>query len=358
MQALAHAVGGNAERPSLKGQPLLKSRSSLVKGEKGDPGERGEPGPKGDPGEQGPQGERGAQGPPGDVNEALIKAAVERDEDYADLLRRVSRLEKTPRNLFNVGGGFAVKGPLQTDDLPIWRSHTWERIARDELSSLYTEWGVQLGGWSPGPSGANTGLWGIVDSVFGGSGGTDTDGRLCTNVSTSAVSGNSNSWQATSFFQSQAAIRSEALFLFRLQHITNVRAIVGIGGSVLTDNPGVINQAILVYSTPRGDTNWMFTRGNTTVGQTVVNTGVPVDTLPHYVYIRHDGPSMTFALFDQYGAQQYKATVTDYLPTTSPGTAVGVSQAALQTQENAVKTLKMFNFNAANRWLAAPLALP
>lgn len=72
--------------------------SVLVGSTQGPQGERGEQGSQGAPGETGPQ------GPPGETGPATVVKAAD-DENYADLLRRIDKMEKTPRNVYNLLGG-------------------------------------------------------------------------------------------------------------------------------------------------------------------------------------------------------------------------------------------------------------
>lgn len=169
------------------------------------------------------------------------------------------------------------------------------------------------------------------------------------NFASGAVSGNDAGIESTLVFWGQQG--SAYLFRIRLPDITSIRMFVGVSvGSLATmvgaDVPGV-NCLGLQFSTPRGDTNWMFHENGPLSPFTIVtNSGVAASTNAIYLQVI-SGTVNQIALLDA-----------DMVPLSSRNAGFGTRPGAttlvrivagVETQTAAARDLEIYHIKQHNR---------
>lgn len=139
-------------------------------------------------------------------------------------------------------------------------------------------------------------------------------------------------------------------FKFKLQHTTNVRLFVGLTNTQVIlggDDPAGTECAGLQFSTSRPDTNWQFMIDDNVI-QTVVDTGVPVDTNAHYVRVEcsEDETYILIELFDANHDIQASYAFTANLPALA--TAME-PRSGIRTLAAAVKSIVQYYARGINR---------
>lgn len=134
------------------------------------------------------------------------------------------------------------------------------------------------------------------------------------------------------------------IYKWHLTQITDIRFLSAIIDSasnrVDSDDLGAAGVG-LQFSTSRGDTNFQFVINDDIGGQTLVDSGVVVDTLPHFIRIQATAtPDITLTLFDRNFVSQGATTFSGaQLP---PITETMRQYTGLETLVAAVKTMENF----------------
>lgn len=138
------------------------------------------------------------------------------------------------------------------------------------------------------------------------------------------------------FFTGIMTQKWELTFVFRLVDITSVHIRVGLAGGATLLDPATMNHfAGLRFSTASGDTTFKFLSRSAGV-DTVVDTGIAVDTLWHSLRIRCEGDSKIKVRFDSGN----EVTISTNIPV--PDLA---PVATIQTLTTVVKSLHVDYFN-------------